>query len=194
MQPVFFANPAELRRWLEKNHESAEELWVGLHKKETERPTITWPQLVGEVLCFGWIDGVRRSVGQGSYAIRITPRRQGSIWSRVNTRRAQELADLGLMTPSGRAAFERRDPARSGQYSFERDEAKLGKVYEAEFRANRVAWEFLQSQPPSYRKLAIRWVISAKREETRRRRLEALIEDSAKGRRIGPPRRGPNQE
>jgi uncharacterized protein YdeI (YjbR/CyaY-like superfamily) len=189
MKPVFFASPAELRQWLREHHESERELWVGLHRKGSGIPSITWPQLVDEVLCFGWIDGVRRSVSTDSYAIRITPRKSRSIWSRVNTARAAELIRLGLMRPAGLAALERRDPERSGQYSFEREHVKLDEVFEAEFRENGAAWAFFQAQAPSYRRTAITWVISAKREETRRRRFATLVEDSAQGRRIGPLRR-----
>jgi uncharacterized protein YdeI (YjbR/CyaY-like superfamily) len=146
---------------------------------------------VDELLCFGWIDGVRRTVNESSYSIRITPRRERSIWSEVNTRRAKELKELGLMKPAGIAAFSRRDEAKSGVYSFERDEAKLTEADQDEFRSKEAAWRFFQSQPPSYRRAALRWVVSAKREETRRKRLENLIEDSEKGERIGPlrPRR-----
>ncbi|MEJ2219122.1 MAG: YdeI/OmpD-associated family protein [Gemmatimonadota bacterium] len=160
-----------------------------LHKKASGRPSITWPELVDELLCFGWIDGVRRSVDDVSYTIRVTPRKPKSIWSDKNTQRVQELTDEGRMTPAGLAAFDRRDPERAGVYSFEGDEPRLGERYEAELRANQAAWEFFQSQPPSYRKTATAWVVSARREETRRRRLATLIEDSANGLRIGPLRR-----
>jgi len=186
---TFFATPADLRRWLEAHHGDAEELWVGLYKKASGRPSITWPQLVDELLCFGWIDGLRRSVDDVSYAIRITPRKPTSIWSDKNTERVGQLIDQGRMTPAGRAAFERRDPERSGVYSFEGEEPELGEAYEAELRANPAAWAFFQSQPPSYRKTATAWVVSAKREDTRRRRLATLIQDSANGLRIGPLRR-----
>ncbi len=162
---------------------------VGLYKKASGRPSITWPQLVDELLCFGWIDGLRRSVDDVSYSIRVTPRKPTSIRSDKNTRRVRELIDLGRMTPAGLAAFEHRDPERSGIYSFENETPELGETYEAELRANPAAWEFFQSQPPSYRKITTRWVLSARREETRRRRLATLIEDSANGLRIGPLRR-----
>lgn len=189
MQPVFFASPSDLREWLKENHASAQELLVGLYKKGTGRPSVTWPQLVDELLCFGWIDGVRRTLDESSYTIRVTPRKDRSIWSNVNTRRAQELIDSGRMEPAGRAAFERRDEERSGRYSFERDAASLGEAYESRLRSNTAAWEFFQSQPPSYRKTVAWWVMSAKREETRWRRLQTLIADSEDGRRIGPLRR-----
>lgn len=186
---TFFANPGEFRQWLEENHDSAAELWVGFYKKGSGKPSITWPESVDQALCYGWIDGVRKSIDDQSYAIRFTPRRKASIWSSVNLKRAQELVALGLMRPAGLKAFAERDEQKSKQYSFEREQVELGESHEAEFRANAGAWEFFQSQPPSYRKPAIWWVISAKQETTRRRRLETLIADSAAGRRIAPLRR-----
>lgn len=187
--PVFFPTPADFRRWLEQNHESARELRVGFHKKETGRPSMTWAESVDEALCFGWIDGIRRSVGDASYEIRFTPRKPKSIWSAKNIRRVQELTEQRRMMPAGLAAFERREENRSRQYSFEQADAALGPEYERAFRANRKAWAFFQSQPPYYRRTAAWWVISAKREETRARRLELLIRDSEAGERIGPMRR-----
>lgn len=188
-RPIYFATPEKLRTWLRKNHRRRAEAWVGLHKKATGKPSITWPELVDQLLCFGWIDGVRKSVDEGSYAIRITPRRKGSNWSKVNLARVAELMEAGLVEPAGREAFDARDERRSGLYSFERERAELGEEYERTFRANREAWKFFQAQPPGYRKLVTHWVVSAKREETRRRRLETLIRDSENGERIGPLRR-----
>jgi uncharacterized protein YdeI (YjbR/CyaY-like superfamily) len=189
MDPVFFPAPEALRKWLHDNHASAAELWVGLHKKHTGRPSITWGQLVDEVLCFGWIDGLRRSVDDERYAIRITPRTATSTWSRVNTRRARELIEEGRMAPAGQDAFERRDTERSAEYSFERGRIALDRAYEVEFRESVAAWEFFVAQAPSYRKAAVAWVMTAKREETRLRRLRTLISDSEKGLRVGPFRR-----
>lgn len=190
MKLKFFATPDDWRDWLQKNHASALELWVGFHKKKTGRPTITWPQSVDEALCFGWIDGVRRSIDANSYAIRFTPRRARCIWSNINTRRAHELIAEGRMEAPGRRAFEVRDPKRSGVYSFEQDdEPTLKRAELAEFKSNPDAWKFFQQQPPGYRRLATRWVVTAKRDDTRARRLSALILDSAAGRRIGPLRR-----
>lgn len=194
MEPVFFATSAELRQWLQQNHASVPELRVGLYKKGSGKPSITWPELVDQLLCFGWIDGVRRSLDEDSYTIRVTPRKARSIWSAVNTRRARELIELGLMQPAGLAAFAGRDEQRSNQYSFEREQVELGEAYEAEFRQNARAWEYFQSQPPSYRKTASWWVVSAKREETRRRRLATLIADSGQRRRIAPLRRERKEE
>ena len=191
MQPTFFATAAEFRRWLKRHHRSERELWVGFHKKSSGRPSLSWPESVDEALCFGWIDGVRRTVNGESYAIRFTPRRSGSTWSAVNTRRAEELIREGRMQPVGLRAFEARDPEKSGVYSFEqRTAARLSPEAEAQFRANPAAWSFFESQPPGYRRTAVWWVVSAKRESTHARRLETLIEDSAASRRIAPLRRG----
>jgi uncharacterized protein YdeI (YjbR/CyaY-like superfamily) len=183
--PTFFATPAEFRTWLEAHHDTASELVVGFHKKGSGLPSITWPESVDQALCFGWIDGVRRSLGETSYTIRFTPRRARGTWSAVNTKRAQELQEQGLMHPAGSAAFAARTEDRSNTYSFEqREPVELDDAQSETFRANASAWEFFQSQPPSYRKAAIWWVVSAKREETRGRRLATLIDDSAHGRRI----------
>jgi uncharacterized protein YdeI (YjbR/CyaY-like superfamily) len=193
-EPTFFAEPADFRAWLEENHERAAELWVGFHKKATARPSITWPQAVDEALCFGWIDGVRRSLGDESYMIRFTPRKPRSTWSAVNIARAKELVAEGRMRPAGLAAFEARSDDRSAIYAYEqRHDAKLAPDEEREFRANPRAWEFFQAQAPWYRKNALWWIVSAKREETRARRLRTLVEDSANGRRLRrltPRRRG----
>ena len=189
MKPKFFASPSGLRSWLAKNHAKERELWVGLYRKGTGKPSITWPELVDQLLCFGWIDGVRKSIDEESYMIRVTPRRAGSVWSAVNLRRIGELIEAGQMTRAGRAVWEARDPAKAGRYSFERAQASLGEAYEAEFRSNRKAWTYFASQAPSYRKAATWWVMSAKREDTRSRRLATLIRDSANGERIGPMRR-----
>jgi uncharacterized protein YdeI (YjbR/CyaY-like superfamily) len=185
MDPLFFAAPADFRAWLEANHADASELYVGFHKKATGKPSITWPESVDEALCFGWIDGVRRSLGAVSYVIRFTPRKARSTWSAVNIKRAQELIAEGRMQPAGLTAFEARTDDRSAIYAYEqRGNAKLDPEQEREFRANAAAWEHFQSRPPSYRKTAIWWVVSAKREETRRKRLRTLIDDSAEGRTI----------
>lgn len=190
MQPTFFASPAEFRRWLNQHHQSERELWVGFYKKSSGRPSLTWPESVDEALCFGWIDGVRKTIDGESYAIRFTPRKSGSTWSTVNTRRAEELIRTGRMQPAGLRAFQARDPEKLGAYSFEqRTGAQLTAEAEARFRANRPAWRFFESQPPGYRKTALWWVVSPKREATRARRLEILIEESAAGRRIAPLRR-----
>ena len=180
---IFFASSAELRAWFEANHETAPELWVGYHRKRTGRPSITWQDLVDQELCFGWIDSVRYSLDEDRSAQRVTPRRKGSVWSAVNIRRFGELEKMGLVHPSGRAAFDRRDEARSRVYSYENWPAGLDDKSEAEFRRYRKAWEFFQAQPPSYRRVWAYRVMSAKRPETRARRLSLLIEASRKGER-----------
>ena len=183
-EPVFFATPADFRAWLEKHHETERELLVGFYKKGSGRPGITWPESVDEALCFGWIDGVRKSLGEDSYTIRFTPRKPGSTWSAVNVGRVEELTRLGRMRPAGLAAFEKRSEAKTGTYSYEqKEDAKLEKAEEKQLRANKATWEFFQSQPAWYRRTAIWRVVSAKKEETRKKRLAKLIEESAQGRR-----------
>ena len=187
MKPIFFTTPSEFRRWLEDHHDSATELWVGFYKKSSGRRSITWPEAVDEALCFGWIDSVRKGIDEVSYANRFTPRKARSNWSSVNVARVQDLTLMGRMHPAGIAAFERRAPERTGTYSYEqRTAAALDHAYERRFRANSRAWIFFQSQPASYRKAAIWWVVGAKREETRLKRLQRLIEDSGHGRTVPP--------
>ena len=186
MKPKFFKTQAEFRAWLEKNHVAKDELWVGFHKKASGKPTITWPEAVDVALCFGWIDGVRKRVDETSYTNRFTPRRPRSNWSAVNIARVKELKKLGLMTPAGLAAFERRSEDRSRTYSYERANAQLDPEFVEEFRAKKKAWAFFEGRPPSYKRAVIWWVMSAKREETRRRRLKTLIDDSAEGRLVSP--------
>jgi uncharacterized protein YdeI (YjbR/CyaY-like superfamily) len=187
MKPTYFPTPADFRAWLEAHHATAEELLVGFHKKGSGRPCLTWPESVDEALCFGWIDGVRRSLGETSYTIRFTPRRPTSIWSAVNVAKIRKLTKEGRMRPAGERAFAKRTPERTGVYAFERHAAaKLSKEQEARLRANRKAAAFFDAQPPWYRRTATHWVVSAKRAETRERRLALLIEDCAAGRRIGP--------
>ena len=191
MKPRFFRTQSELSSWLERNHDRAEELWVGYYKKSTGRPSISWSQSVDEALRFGWIDSVRKGIDDDRYMNRFTPRRPGSNWSARNIKRAQELIELGLMRPAGRKAFEARTEDGSEVYSYEQREAVFAELYEQQFRRNKKAWAFFQSCAPSYRKTTIHWVMAAKRDETRDRRLATLIRDSAKGETIPPltPRR-----
>jgi uncharacterized protein YdeI (YjbR/CyaY-like superfamily) len=182
---TFFETPAALRAWLEANHETARELWVGYYKKGSGHPSITWPESVDEALCFGWIDGIRKTIDEQRYRIRFTPRKAGSNWSAVNVARVAALTAEGRMRPAGLRAFEARQEGRTGVYSYEqRDSAELGEELEARFRANADAWAFFETRPRSYRAAAIWWVVSAKKEETRRRRFEQLLADSAAGRTI----------
>ena len=184
MKPIFFATPGEWRAWLNENHADEDEVLVGFHKKASRLPSMTWSESVDQALCFGWIDGVRRGIDETSYSIRFTPRRARSIWSDVNIKKVERLSEQGLMHPSGLAAFEKRSEERSKIYSYERANAKLDDASVKKFRANEKAWVFWESQPPGYRRTATWWVISAKRDVTRGRRLAALIEVSADGRRI----------
>jgi uncharacterized protein YdeI (YjbR/CyaY-like superfamily) len=185
VQATFFAAPTGFRAWLATHHDRSRELWVGFYKKSSGEPSITWPEAVDEALCFGWIDGVRKRIDDVSYAIRFTPRKPRSSWSAVNVDRVAELTRLGRMHPAGLAAFARRAADRTGIYSYEqRKAAVLDPAAEAAFRANTKAWEFFQAQAPWYRRTAIWWVVSAKKEETRRTRLAQLIDDSAHARTI----------
>jgi uncharacterized protein YdeI (YjbR/CyaY-like superfamily) len=185
VKPLFFPTPADFREWLERNHETAPELLVGFYKKGSGRPSITWPESVDEALCFGWIDGIRRTIDEESYTIRFTPRRPRSYWSAVNLKRADELLKLGRMRPAGLRAFEGRDPRRTYSHQQGKEELKLASACERKLKANAKAWAFFQSQPPYYRRMMALWVMSAKKEETQLKRLSTLIADSARGRRIG---------
>jgi uncharacterized protein YdeI (YjbR/CyaY-like superfamily) len=190
MKPRFFPTPNHFRDWLAKHHAGTEELWVGFYKKGSGRPSITWPESVDEALCVGWIDGLRKSIDEHSYMIRFTPRKPGSTWSQVNTKRAKALIEEKRMLPAGRRAFAGRDPKKTNLYSFEqRHGATFDAALEKRFRANRAAWTFFQSQPDGYRRIATFYVMSAKQPETRARRLDRLIADSAAGLRIGLLRR-----
>lgn len=187
LTPTFFATPADFRAWLEAHHAESQELWVGYYKKDSGQPSLTWPESVDEALCFGWIDGIRNSIDEVSYAIRFTPRKADSTWSMVNIKRVEELTALGLMRPAGLAAFEKRAKEKSGIYAYEQQQAaELSQTQAAQIQANPAAWEFFQAQAPSYRKAAVWWVVSAKKEETRQKRLATLIADSAQGRTIPP--------
>jgi uncharacterized protein YdeI (YjbR/CyaY-like superfamily) len=184
--PRFFATPAAFRRWLERHHASAGELWVGFHKRGSGRASITWPESVAEALCFGWIDGVRKRLDEHSYVIRFTPRRPGSNWSAVNVAKMEELLRDGRVAPAGARAYAARSPAKTGIYAYEqRASAALDAAAQERFRADPAAWEYFQSQAPGYRRIATWWVVSAKRPETRQRRLASLIEASARRRRVG---------
>jgi uncharacterized protein YdeI (YjbR/CyaY-like superfamily) len=183
--PIFFASPVQLREWLVANHDTATELWVGHWKKGTGRPSVTWPELVDEVLCVGWIDGIRKSIDADSYKQRITPRRKGSIWSAVNVKRMGELIAEGRALPAGLKAFEARDPKRMNRYSNEQQSIALSPEQDAQLRANEAAWAHWQKLAPSYRRAATWWVVSAKQEATRQRRLAEVIERCAKGLKVG---------
>lgn len=184
VKATFFRSPEELRKWFAKNHRSAAELWVGFHKVGSGQPGISWPESVDEALCVGWIDGVRKRIDDASYAIRFTPRRPASTWSAVNVRRIEALEDEGRLQPAGRKAFEARLAEKSGTYSYEQLHGELVEPYAGMLRRNKAAWAFFQAQPPWYRKKAGWWVASAKKEETRLKRLAKLAEESAMGRTV----------
>src|SRR5258708_39445280 len=187
----FFATAGELRAWFEANHLTAAELWLGYHRKRTGTPSVTWQDVVDQELCFGWIDSVRYPLDDDRSAQRITPRRKRSTWSAVNIRRFAELDQMGLVHASGRAASGARDDARSAIYAYENRSAQLDPAREAMFRKHKKAWANFQKEAPWYQRTVTYWVMSAKRDETRARRLAELIEDSSAGRRVKQLRRAP---
>jgi uncharacterized protein YdeI (YjbR/CyaY-like superfamily) len=182
--PTFFPTPNDLRQWFRKHHAATNELWIGFYKKGSGRPSITWPESVDEALCVGWIDGIRKSIDAESYQIRFTPRRRGSIWSAVNIRRVAALTNEQRMQPAGLKAFAARQENKVGIYSYEQRTAELAEPYRVQFHQNQAAWEIFQAQPPSFRKTLNWWIVSAKQETTRQRRLRKLIAESAAGRRL----------
>lgn len=184
MDVVFFDTPAEFRTWLEAHHDSAAEVWVGFYKKDSGKTSITYHEALDEALCFGWIDGVRKTVDALSYCNRFSPRKKGSIWSAVNIAKVEALTAQGRMHFAGLKVFNERDPEKTNLYSFEQQSAKLDDTQEAQFKTNAPAWAYFSAQPPGYRKVAIWWVISAKKPETRERRLASLIEHSAQGKKL----------
>jgi uncharacterized protein YdeI (YjbR/CyaY-like superfamily) len=184
MKPTFFRTPSQFREWLTKHHATTGELLVGYYRKDSGKPSMTWPESVDEALCFGWIDGIRRSLDESSYTIRFTPRKSGSIWSGVNIRRAQALIEQGQMQPAGLKAYEARRENRSGIYSYEQRSAELEEPYSLMLKTNDAAWSFFQEQPASYRKAVSWWIISARKEDTRLKRLEKLTTLSAQGQRL----------
>jgi uncharacterized protein YdeI (YjbR/CyaY-like superfamily) len=185
---VFFASQDELREWFEANHATATELWLGQYRKSTGRPTIAWSEAVDEALCVGWIDGVRYSLDGERFAQRFTPRRKGSNWSAINVRKVADLTAQGRMRPAGLAAFEARTPEKTAVYSYEREAAAFTGDEEARFRSDGAAWADWERRSPSYRRAVAHWVASARRPETRARRLDQLIAASAAGQVVGPMR------
>src|SRR5436190_13650607 len=184
MKIKYFRTPAELRQWFEKHHETEQKLQVGYYKKGSDKQSITWPESVAEALCFGWIDGIRRSVEADSYTIRFTPRKQTSVWSTINIKLAQKLINEGLMRPAGLEAFKARRENKSGIYSYEQRTASLPEPYLSELKKNKAAGDFFEAQAAWYRKQISWWILSAKKEETRVSRLQKLIAESAAGRKL----------
>ncbi|KUG25125.1 hypothetical protein ASZ90_005056 [hydrocarbon metagenome] len=185
MHPKFFKTQKDLRSWFEKNHKKIDEMWIGYYKKATGKQSITWSESVDEAICFGWIDGIRKSINDESYMIRFTPRKPKSNWSAVNIEKVKNLTKLGLMKPEGIEAYGRRQEHKSKIYSYEQKVVQLDKSLEGKFKKNKKAWQFFTKKlAPSYRKISIRWVMSAKQEKTRLKRLDILIASSAKGEKI----------
>lgn len=184
MTPTFFAKQLDFRKWLVKNHKKETELLVGFYKVDSDKPSMTWSQSVDQALCFGWIDGVRRSIDRDSYSIRFTPRRPASIWSARNIKKVEVLTKQGLMQPAGLASFKFRKEHRSKIYSHEKEAQKLPINLERKFKANKKAWEFFTTQAPSYQKVIIQWIIAAKQEITQFARLDKVIAESAEHKRL----------
>lgn len=181
MDPIFFATQTDFRKWLKKNHNKETELIVGFYKVDSGIPSMTWPQSVDEALCFGWIDGVRHSIDKQAYQIRFTPRKPTSIWSAINIKKVEELTKKGLMQPEGLAAFEKRKDEKSKIYAFENEEIKLTEGFEKIFKANKKAWNYFQALAPTYKKTTTNYIMSAKQDATRLKRLNEIIADSAAG-------------
>jgi len=182
MEIKFFESSSDFEAWLDQNHRKAKELWVGFYKKSSARGGIAYPEALDDALCFGWIDGVRKSIDEMSYTIRFSPRKAGSNWSQVNVRRVEELSSSGRMQPAGLEAFEAGERRR--RYSYEERDRKLDSAYEGRLRDQPGAWEFFQTQAPSYQRVASWYVMSAKKEGTRLKRLNTLIDYSEKGERL----------
>jgi uncharacterized protein YdeI (YjbR/CyaY-like superfamily) len=181
MKPTFFSSPSDFRKWLEKNHDKKTELLVGFYKVGSGKQNMTWSESVDQALCFGWIDGVRKSIDENSYTIRFTPRKPSSIWSAVNIKKINELTKQDLMHEAGLAAYNKRKDHKSAIYSFEKEEMKFSPTFEKQFKANKKAWKYFEALAPSYRKTSIHWVMSAKQEATQAKRLNSLIADSEAG-------------
>ena len=180
----FFRSGSEFRKWLEKNHSKSDELWIGFYRKDSGRGGMSYPQALDEALCYGWIDGIRKKLDERSYTTRFTPRKPKSIWSNVNIKHIARLTRDGRMMPAGIAAYSARDDSRTGVYSFERTIAELEPLMIGEFKRTPGAWKYFEAQPPYYRRIASWWVISARKDETRARRLAKLIEHSARKERL----------
>lgn len=184
-EPVFFETGAAFRKWLDKNHHKAEELLVGFYKTGSGKKSMTWSESVDEAICYGWIDGVRKSIDEESYMIRFTPRKPKSIWSAINIKKVEDLTREGRMMPAGLAAFNKREVERSAVYTYElKESAQLSEEFEQRFRANEKAWAFYQKMPPGYRKQTAHWVMTGKQAATREKRLAELIRDCAAGTKI----------
>ena len=186
MKPTFFASQQGFRQWLEENHDKSDEILVGFYKVDSGKPSMTWSQSVDQALCFGWIDGIRKSIDNESYCIRFTPRKPRSTWSGINIQKIEGMTKQGFMHPAGIAAFEKRRDQTSEIYSYENKPKRLTSEYEIRFKSNSKAWDFFYLQPPSYQRTVFYWVMSAKQEQTRQKRLAELIADCEAGLKIKP--------
>ena len=184
MTPVFFPQQSDFRKWLTKNHKKESELVVGFYKVNSGKPSITWSQSVDEALCFGWIDGVRRTIDEDSYSIRFTPRRPTSIWSAININKVEQLTKQGLMKPAGLAIFKLRKEEKSNVYSHEKETAQLPGELKTIFKKNKRAWDYFNNQAPSYKKVIIHWITTAKQKETQLRRLNKVMAESEQHKRV----------
>lgn len=184
MTPTFFATKEEFRKWLEEHHTKEKEILVGFYKKDSGKPSMNWSEAVDQALCFGWIDSVRRSLDSESYSNRFTPRKPNSIWSIINIKKVEELTKAGLMTLEGQKAFEVRKENKTGIYSHEKEEIILDPAYEKQFKTHKNAWAFFEKQAPSYKRMVIHWLMSAKQEKTRLSRLEKTIGESEQLKRL----------
>jgi uncharacterized protein YdeI (YjbR/CyaY-like superfamily) len=184
MNPLFFPDQNEFRQWLDKNFKTQSELLVGFYRVDSGKPSMTWSQSVDEAICYGWIDGIRKSIDKNSYCIRFTPRKPSSNWSKININKVEALKQKGLMTPAGLEAYHKKKDENSGIYSYENETEKLTSHFEEIFRSSGPAWEFFINQAPSYKKMVIRWIMSARQEKTKLARLEKAINESTKQKRI----------
>ena len=184
MTATFFATELEFRAWLETHHKTETELIVGFYKVDSGKPSMTWSQSVDQALCFGWIDGVRRAIDNESYCIRFTPRKRTSIWSAINIKKMEVLTQSGLMTPEGQKAFDLRKENKSEIYAYEKEPVLLDPTFESQFKSNKIAWDFFNAQAPSYKKVMIHWIMTAKQETTRLSRLEKTIQISSELKRM----------
>ena len=185
MKPIFFSTPIEMRKWFKKNYLKEDELLVGYYKVSSGKPSITWSESVDQAICFGWIDGIRKSIDEQSYSIRFTRRRPTSSWSAVNIKKVEELTKRGLMLPAGIKAFEIR---KKNYPDYNKDNNEFPSAFKKKLKSNKKAWEFFNSQPPNYQRAVLRWVMSAKQETTKVKRFQSLIKDCAAGQKVGPMR------
>jgi uncharacterized protein YdeI (YjbR/CyaY-like superfamily) len=184
IKPVFFKTPAAFRKWLEKNYDTAKEIYVGFYKKDSDKSGITWPEAVDQALCFGWIDGIRKSIDEISYTNRFTRRKPNSNWSAVNIKKIEKLTEKNLMHPAGIAAFQKKKEEKSAIYSYESEAAELPPIFQKKLKKDKKAWTYFQTRSNYYKKRTTHWIMNARTEETKIRRLEKLIEASGQAQQL----------